>query len=156
MKTPLGYDRGVRWPTVALVMMLWVFPVTAVASQRAQTLEAIRMVENPRDLTRPGKFGELGAYQFRRGTWRMHTKVPFERAIDRAASEEVALRHYEWIKRGLIRNGVPATPYNIALAWNSGLSAVIRGRSSAAAHNYAERVSNLVEEGAATQVATSR
>ena len=101
-------------------------------------------MENPLNLTRPGKFGELGAYQFRRGTWGMHTDVPFERALDRMQSEEVAIKHYEWIRRGLVRNGLPQTPYYIALAWNGGLSSVIRGKTSRAARDYAERVTNLV------------
>src|SRR2546430_6926225 len=36
---------------------------------RQVTLEAIHNLENPRDLTRPGPRGELGAYQFRESTW---------------------------------------------------------------------------------------
>ena len=63
----------------------------------------------------------------------MHTDLPFENALDRVQAEEVAIRHYEWIKRGLSRNGLPQTPYYIALAWNGGLSSVIRGRSTPAA-----------------------
>ena len=74
----------------------------------------------------------------------MHTDVPFERALDRMQSEEVAIKHYEWIRRGLIRNGFPQTPYYIALAWNGGLSSVVRGKTSRAARDYAERVTNLV------------
>lgn len=111
---------------------------------RAETLDAIHRVENPLNSTRPGKFGELGAYQFRASTWQMHTKLPFERALDRVHSEAVAILHYEWIKRGLARNGIAQTPYYIALAWNGGLSSVVRGRSSSAAQNYAQRVTNLV------------
>jgi hypothetical protein len=109
-------------------------------------LDAINRIENPLNSMRPGKFGELGPYQFRRGTWKMHTDVPFERALDRAQSEEIAIRHYEWIRRGLARNGLPQTPYYIALAWNGGLTSVIRNRSSRAARDYAERVSNLVSD----------
>src|SRR6185295_13837375 len=103
--------------------------VAAHASERWATLEAIHHLENPRNLTRPGAFGELGAYQFRPSTWRMHTSVPFERANDRTASDMVAVKHYDWIKRGLESAGVPATPYNIALAWNGGLGAVIAGKA---------------------------
>jgi len=128
---------------------------TGRGAMRAETLEAIRAVENPRNTTRPGKHGELGVYQFRRVTWRMHTDMPFERALDREAAEDVAVKHYEWVKRGLVRNGLAATPYNIALAWNGGLSAAVRGRASKAAHNYAERVNNLVME-RAQRVATAQ
>ncbi len=114
--------------------------------QRTDILQAIHWVENPRNVTRPGPRGELGPYQFREITWRMHTKAPFRRALERAYAEEIAVRHYEWIVRGLARNGLEVTPYNVALAWNSGLSATVRGRSPASAHRYAARVSNLTED----------
>lgn len=126
------------------------------ASTRAETLEAIHAVENPHDSPQPGRYGELGAYQFRPSTWRMHTVVPFQQALNRDASDEVALRHYEWLKRGLVRSGLAPTPYNIALAWNGGLTATVRGRVSAASRNYAERVSNLVQEFRATRLASVR
>ena len=119
-------------------------PTVLPGASRAETLDAIHRVENPLNSSRPGKFGELGAYQFRRGTWHMHTRLPFERALNRSASEEIAVLHYEWLVRGLARNGLPTTPYNIALAWNGGLSSVVKGRSSRAAHDYAQRVTNLV------------
>lgn len=73
----------------------------------------------------------------------MHTSVPFTRALDRGASDAVAIKHYEWIKRGLEAAGLPATPYNIALAWNSGLGAATSGRSPSIAHDYAQRATNL-------------
>ena len=86
----------------------------------------------------------------------MHTTVPFGKAIDRGASEAVAIRHYEWLERGLARNGLPATTYNIALAWNGGLAAAVRGRAPAAARDYAERVSNLVQEMRMARIAAVR
>jgi hypothetical protein len=73
----------------------------------------------------------------------MHTSEPFERAIDRSTSDIVAVKHYEWLKRELQAANLPATPYNIALAWNGGLDAAIRGRSPTVAHRYAERAANL-------------
>jgi len=117
--------------------------VTTFASERWATLEAIHCVENPGNLTRPGPYGELGAYQFREGTWRMHTKVPFRLALDRAASDQVAVKHYEFLKRELEHAGIAVTPYMIALAWNGGLEAAVLGRSPRAAREYAERVANL-------------
>jgi len=110
---------------------------------RWATLEAIHKLENPRNLPRPGRHGELGAYQFLPATWRMHTQVPFSRAIDRGVSDIVAVKHYEWLKRNLEASGVQATSYNIALAWNSGINAVIRGRSPQVSHDYAQRAVNL-------------
>ena len=116
------------------------------AAERTQVLLAIHQVENPANLTRPGPRGELGAYQFRRGTWRMHSQEPFSRANERAVADEVAVKHYEWIKRGLIRAGMEPNAFNIALAWNSGLQAVTSHRAPRASHRYAQRVANLVTE----------
>jgi hypothetical protein len=129
-----------------LVVLLGVFAWAAnvQASSRWATLEAIHRLENPRNLTRPGPKGELGAYQFRASTWRMHTKLPFERALSREISDTVAVKHYEWLKRGLESAGLPATPYNIALAWNGGLTAAVNGRAPRVAHDYAQRAVNLV------------
>jgi hypothetical protein len=126
-----------------LVMSLAAFSAGAETPGRRATLEAIHQLENPRNLTRPGKHGELGAYQFRAATWHMHTNLPFSSALDRRTSDTIAVIHYEWLKRGLVAAGMPATTYNIALAWNSGLTAVIRGRSPRVAHGYAERAVNL-------------
>jgi hypothetical protein len=128
---------------LAFLLPLAALTTTAQASMRWATLEAIHHLENPRNLSRPGPRGELGAYQFRSSTWRMHTQIPFRQAIERTASDIVAVKHYDWIQRGLERAGVPATPYNIALAWNGGLSAVIAGRAPAVAHDYASRAANL-------------
>jgi len=116
------------------------------ASERSATLEAIHWVENPRDVTRPGPRGELGAYQFRERTWRMHTTAAFVTALDRRASDAVAAKHYDFLKEQLERAGVPGTPYRIALAWNCGLSAAVRNRAPAAARDYAQRVANLAGE----------
>jgi hypothetical protein len=113
------------------------------AASRSATLEAIHKLENPRNSPRPGKHGELGAYQFRSSTWHMHTTLPFQHALNRETSDEIAIKHYEWIKRGLEVAQVPATPYYIALAWNGGLSAAVSGRSPRIAHDYAERAANL-------------
>lgn len=76
----------------------------------------------------------------------MHTKLPFESALNPDTSEQVAITHYEWLSRGLARNGWAQTPYNIALAWNGGLKAAVNGRASAFTRDYAERVSNLANE----------
>jgi hypothetical protein len=125
------------------------------ASERWETLEAIHWIENPHNTSQPGPYGELGAYQFRASTWRMHTTLPFHQALNRSASDRVAVQHYEWIKQGLVRNGLEATPYNIALAWNGGLSATVNGSVPAAARDYAERVINIAQSLHKTQVAST-
>lgn len=112
---------------------------------RSETLRAINWVENPTNHTRRGSKGELGPYQFRSQTWRLHTKRPFSLAVERKHADEIAALHYEWIRRGLQQAGIDANPFNIALAWNSGLGAVTAGRVPSVSYNYAQRVANLVE-----------
>jgi len=85
----------------------------------------------------------------------MYTTVPFMRALDRHASDDVAVKHYEWLKHGLESAGLPATPYNIALAWNGGLDAAVLGRSPAVAHDYAQRAANLAAAFGAERVAVA-
>lgn len=139
-----------------LVTALFAFCIcvnTGLASERSETLQAIHWVENPHNSPKPGPCGELGAYQFREPTWRMHTQTPFNRAIERSLADEIAVKHYEWIKRGLIRAGMPVSAYNVALAWNGGLSATIRGRLPATAHDYAARVHNLATQLGQTRMA---
>lgn len=121
------------------------FTTAAGAANRWETLRAINWVENPTNQTQVGRFGELGPYQFRPGTWRMHSEKPFRLAIQRAVADEVAVKHYEWIKRTLERAGAEASVFNIAMAWNCGVEAVLSGRAPSVSYNYARRVSNLVE-----------
>jgi hypothetical protein len=128
-----------------LCSVLGAIAPTSVAAERDETLRAINWVENPTNHTRRGSKGELGPYQFRSQTWRLHTKKPFSLAVVREHADEVAIKHYEWIKRGLREAGIEATPFNVALAWNSGLGAVVRGQVPTVSYHYAERVSNLVD-----------
>lgn len=139
-----------------MTVILGISVSVASAADRWETLQAIHWVENPTESTRPGRHGELGAYQFRRATWHMHTKDSFHLANHRPTADKVAVEHYEWLRRGLIRNGIPATSYNIALAWNAGLTAVVRGRIPAASRSYASRVNNLVVDLKARQLASGR
>jgi hypothetical protein len=134
-----------RLIALSLVAALLSFLPAAVASDRWETLRAINLVENPTNQTHMGSRGELGPYQFRAATWRMHTQKSFNMAIDRATADEVAASHYEWIKRGLDEAGVDTSTFNIAMAWNCGLSAVVAGRIPAASYRYAEQVTNLVQ-----------
>ncbi len=143
MRTPESpFQRLVR-SFGALLLACLLSATAAHAAGRWATLEAIHHLENPRNLTRPGPFGELGAYQFRVTTWQLHTKIPFSQALDRRTSDIVAVQHYEWLKERLVAAGKPATPYNIALAWNGGINAAISGRAPRVAHSYAQRAVNL-------------
>lgn len=128
-----------------LMVAALVFTIKAGATDRWETLRAINWVENPTNQTRIGRFGELGPYQFRQATWRMHTDKPFRMATERQAADEVAVKHYEWIRRSFEQAGVDPSVFNIAMAWNCGVGAVISGRAPTVSFNYAERVNNLVE-----------
>src|SRR5690242_20825827 len=88
------------------------FTTTVRGSDRWETLRAINWVENPTNQTQVGRFGELGPYQFRPATWRMHTQKPFRQAILREVADEVAVKHYEWIKRTFEQAGVQPTVFN--------------------------------------------
>jgi hypothetical protein len=130
---------------ILLLVTALAFTNQASASGRWETLRAINLVENPTNQTQVGRFGELGPYQFRPSTWKMHTDKPFRMAIQRDAADEVAVKHYEWIKRMLDEAGIDPSPFNIAMAWNCGLGAVLKGRVPSITYNYAQRVVNLVE-----------
>jgi hypothetical protein len=129
-----------------LLLVLLGFTIEAGASDRWETLRAINWVENPTNQTRAGRYGELGPYQFRPTTWRMHTDKPFRLAVERVAADEIAVKHYEWIKRSFEQAGVEPSIFNIAMAWNCGVDAVLSGRAPTVSYSYAERVSNLVED----------
>jgi hypothetical protein len=125
------------------------------ADDRWETLQAIHMIENPNNRKQPGAHGELGAYQFRPTTWRQHTRMPFQYALHRSNSDQVAVAHYEWLTQQLRNNGVDPTPYNIAMAWNAGIGAVVSGRVPRASRQYATRVCNIASELRRSQVAVS-
>jgi len=131
-------------PVFILSSLLLEMP--ARASDRWATLEAIHQLENPRNTDEPGRFGELGAYQFREGTWKKYTQAPFTRALDRHSSDAVVVKHYDWIKSELERRSIAVTPYNVALAWNGGLGSALDPQPSAGVRDYATRASNLANE----------
>ena len=135
--------RGQAAAALVFVGLLAAQPVAA--SERWATLEAIHQLENPANRVEPGALGELGPYQFREATWRMHTTAPFSRALDRRSSDAIAVKHYDWIKSELERRGAPVTPYNVALAWNGGIRAVFEDEPPGVAVDYATRASNLAE-----------
>jgi hypothetical protein len=135
--------HGFGWITL---LAFFFVPGWAKASDRWETLQAIHMIENPTNSTRLGSKGELGPYQFLPGTWKMHTKKPFRLAADREESDAIAIKHYEWIKKGYERRGMEATSYRVALAWNAGLTAALKNSAPRSSHRYAERVKNIAEE----------
>jgi hypothetical protein len=154
-------SKNVRVPFLArlapvFVLSLLCITTTARASERWATLEAIHQIENPNDSMAPGPCGELGAYQFREDTWKMHTMAPFSDALDRHTSDTIAVKHYEWLKAELNRHGVEASPYMIALAWNGGIKAALDPNPPASALDYAMRAANLAAELQSRQIADVR
>lgn len=135
-----------RFGWITLLAFFFVPTWAKASSDRWETLQAIHMIENPTNSTRPGSKGELGPYQFLPSTWKMHTKKPFRLAADRDEADVVAVKHYEWIKRGYEQRGMEATAYRVALAWNAGLGAALRNAAPKSSHRYAERVRNIAEE----------
>jgi hypothetical protein len=129
--------------TILTLIIVGALCLTGRASTNA-VLRGIRIVETQDQLHPPrGKLGERGPYQFRRSTWRMNTSSSFDLAENREVANTVAKRYYAWIEAQLQANGIEPSSYNVALAWNAGVNAVIRGNAPAVAHNYATRVLNL-------------
>lgn len=139
------FFRGAVLTGFCAVFLTALIPL-ARAIPRQVTLEAIHQVENPRNVTRPGPAGELGAYQFRPATWAQHTDRPFRDALDRRWADLVAARHYDWLCERLAKNGLEPSVYNVALAWNAGLTATVRGVAPRRSHAYAIRVGNLAAD----------
>ena len=111
-----------------------------------RVLKAIAQVESRGNPRRVGRLGERGLYQFRRDTWRQHTRENFYRAHHPGVATAVARRHYQWILAQLRARGRKGTAYEVALAWNAGVTSVISGRAPAQAHRYAQRVVNLASQ----------
>jgi hypothetical protein len=129
--------------TILTLLIVGTLCLTSRAGTNAM-LCGIRIVETQDKPCPPrGKLGERGSYQFRRSTWRMHTNSSFDLAENREVANAVAKRHYAWIEAQLKANGLNPSPYNVALAWNAGVNAVIRGNAPAVAHDYATRVLNI-------------
>ena len=139
---------------LVLLLLVWVAAAISAAadSQEDAFLGATRLRESKDQDWMTGQFGERGSYQFRRSTWRLHTRASFDLAYNREVADSVAHRHYQWLVKTLQRNGIPATAYNIACAWNGGAGNVARGTVSGAAREYAECVNNLTVETLRRQV----
>jgi hypothetical protein len=106
----------------------------------------IRHVESAPVSQAVGRAGELGPYQFTLAVWRQHTTLPFAYANDPRIASQIAVKHVTWLGQHLVKHGFEASPYNLALAWNAGLTATVRQQLKPRHRDYAQRVSNLVAE----------
>lgn len=114
----------------------------------ALTLWALSQVENPRGVTKLGPAGEVGSYQLTPGV--IHDRGRhLTRASDGTAQAHAdqARAHVPWLAVRCEANGLTASPYNIALAWNAGITRALTRNTSAANRDFAQRVTNLVELG---------
>jgi hypothetical protein len=66
--------------------------------------------------------------------------------LNRRYSDHVAVQHYNWLCERLVKNGLEPSVYNVALAWNAGLYATVRGRAPRRSHDYAMRVGNIASD----------
>jgi hypothetical protein len=134
-----------RWLLLALPISASLNAGTAIPEPPpvAEFLFAIRQVESGDHYDCPmGRAGEVGPYQFRPEVWHRYTDAPYS-AARTGLSDSVATRHFLRIVQRLLARGIAATAWNIAAAWNSGESAVARGRIPRATRDYATRVENL-------------
>lgn len=126
-----------------LLVSSFLFASTIHAVDREKFLDAIKEVETGGRLGAVGRNGERGPWQISATVWRQHSRESFWRAHNYAASRAVARQHFDWIEQQMQRAGVMPTPGLMAVAWNAGLSSVIRGRWSQSTDEYATRVANL-------------
>lgn len=129
---------------LAVIFLVLVLHVAAAMP----TLSAIRQVEGVKDPAKRGDAGELGYHRITPEVWAQHTTAPFIWAgTDEALELYVAQVHLDWLERGLVaRHGPHVSPYWLALAWNAGLTAALRGETTAEQRDYARRVQNLCQE----------
>jgi hypothetical protein len=108
-------------------------------------VEVIRQVENWKPGT-VGRAGERGYWQLTPGVWRRYSRSP-----QWSATEEeqrcTAAKYLADIRAELIANGVPETPFFIALAYGAGVKATMRRTMPAAKLDYAQRAENLYLDG---------
>ena len=130
---------------VSIFASLVLFAANAPAAlEQERFLDAVRQVENWDG--RDGRHGERGPYQLTASVWEMHEPGrPFAMARQEAAGRACALKHVAWLQAGLSRAGIDPSPFNVALAYNAGRGAVLRGRAPERAYDYAGRVRNLYQ-----------
>jgi hypothetical protein len=125
--------------------LLWL--VLTASAAHADIFYGLRCVETgDRWNTRPGRHGELSAYQLGVMVWAQHSKLPFSKyGRNRAEATRVAHEHIAWIRDELLRHNRDVTPYNLALAWHVGVTQFLYGHVTAGDRDFATRVANLSE-----------
>lgn len=91
-----------------------------------------------------GAAGERGPWQIKAEVWTMHMPgIPFAQARQTAPARACALKHIAWLAEQLKARGVAVTPFNLAAAWNAGLTGYTTGRAPDRAYHYAADVAAI-------------
>lgn len=98
-------------------------------------LQAVALVETGGNAHLVGKAGERGCFQM----------TPAVVASCGGYGEKEAVRWERHLERELRASGIEPIPFNLALAWNAGPSAVKRGAAPESSYHYARRVVATME-----------
>lgn len=131
-------------------MILAAIILTIASVDSLRMAMVIEQVENTKT-EQVGGDGERSRFQITRGVWEKYSRFPFRDASSlrphcRAEALRVALRHIDYIKATLSATNLPVNAYNVALAWNAGITATLTGTASARKRDYAKRAENLYHE----------
>jgi hypothetical protein len=127
---------------LVLISLALTLGVHAAELNAARLADQIRKVEdwNGND----GRHGERGPYQVTRAVWRQHIPdEPFILARQEDWGRACALKHIAWLRQQLRRAGLDDNAHTVALAYNAGLTAVLKGKAPMDSYDYALRVENL-------------
>lgn len=98
-------------------------------------LQALALVESGDNPQARGAAGELGRFQMR----------PAVVASCGGYGEKEAAHYARWLELQLVAAGADPLPFNLALAWNAGPGATVRGRAPISSYDYARRVVATME-----------
>ncbi len=129
--------------SAAVIFVLAAALPSALAASSDRLLAAISQVESGDRDDAVGRRGERSRYQLSERVWLHFSSLPFSRGDDPGFSRDVALAYLGWIEAQLRLHRRPATPYEMALAWNAGVAG--SRRPSSRARDYAERVAALYD-----------
>lgn len=104
------------------------------------------LVETPNGVpARPGPFGETGRWQLTDDV--RHDRGAELRARGEAITDEaIAREQVRWLARQLVAHGIDPSPFNVALAWNAGLTRVLEAKAPERAYRFARKVERLTKE----------
>ena len=109
-------------------------------------IAVLAQVETPNGVpAHPGKAGETGKWQLTPAV-RVERRADLIRAGVEINDKNLAKAQILHIKRELERAHKPAEVFDIAVAWNAGITAKINGTAPASSIDFGKRVEALVNE----------